>query len=90
MVFNVGTIVPRDTGHGTHPHSAAQRAVKLEKAKYLDIILYSKEQIQLENEGMKTVVDALFHSIPALSNVLLIVLLFVLVFAILGIMLLVG
>jgi hypothetical protein len=42
------------------------------------------------NEGMKTVVDALFHSIPALSNVLLIVLLFVLVFAILGIMLLVG
>jgi len=42
------------------------------------------------NEGMKTVVDALFHSIPALSNVILIVLLIILVFSILGIMLLVG
>jgi hypothetical protein len=37
------------------------------------------------NEGMKTVVDALLESIPALFNVLLIVLLFLLVFGILGV-----
>jgi len=37
------------------------------------------------NEGMKTVVDALLESVPALFNVLLIVLLFLLVFGILGV-----
>ena len=37
------------------------------------------------NEGMKTVIMALFESIPALFNVLLIVLLFILVFGILGV-----
>lgn len=42
------------------------------------------------NEGMKIVVNALFESIPVLLNVLLIVILFVFVFAILGVQLLVG
>lgn len=38
-----------------------------------------------KNEGIKNVVNALLESIPALLNVLLIVLLFLLVFGILGI-----
>jgi voltage-dependent calcium channel L type alpha-1D len=38
-----------------------------------------------KNEGIKTVVNALLESIPSLLNVLLIVLLFLLVFGILGI-----
>ena len=38
-----------------------------------------------KNEGIKTVVNALLESIPALINVLLIVMLFLLVFGILGI-----
>ena len=38
-----------------------------------------------KNEGIKTVVNSLLESIPALLNVLLIVLLFLLVFGILGI-----
>ena len=38
-----------------------------------------------KNEGMKAVVNSLLESIPALLNVLLIVLLFLLVFGILGI-----
>jgi hypothetical protein len=38
-----------------------------------------------QNEGIKTVVNALLESIPALINVLLIVMLFLLVFGILGI-----
>lgn len=38
-----------------------------------------------KNEGIKTVVNALLESIPALINVLLIVILFLLVFGILGI-----
>lgn len=43
-----------------------------------------------KNEGIKTVVNALLESIPALLNVLLIVLLFLLVFGILGIQLFKG
>lgn len=43
-----------------------------------------------KNEGIKTVVNALLESIPALINVLLIVLLFLLVFGILGIQLFKG
>jgi hypothetical protein len=43
-----------------------------------------------KNEGIKTVVNALIESIPALINVLLIVILFLLVFGILGIQLLKG
>ena len=43
-----------------------------------------------KNEGIKTVVNALLESIPALINVLLIVMLFLLVFGILGIQLFKG
>lgn len=43
-----------------------------------------------KNEGIKTVVNALLESIPALINVLLIVILFLLVFGILGIQLFKG
>jgi len=43
-----------------------------------------------KNEGIKTVVNALIESIPALINVLLIVMLFLLVFGILGIQLFKG
>lgn len=43
-----------------------------------------------KNEGIKTVVNALLESIPSLLNVLLIVLLFILVFGILGIQLFMG
>jgi len=43
-----------------------------------------------KNEGIKTVVNALLESIPALINVLLIVVLFLLVFGILGIQLFKG
>ena len=43
-----------------------------------------------KNEGIKTVVNSLILSIPALMNVLLIVLLFLLVFGILGIQLFKG
>ena len=42
-------------------------------------------KIVSKNEGIKTVVNALLESIPALVNVLLIVILFLLVFGILGI-----
>jgi len=37
------------------------------------------------NEGLKLVVNALFSSLPAMGNVMLVCLLFVLIFAILGI-----
>lgn len=43
-----------------------------------------------KNEGIKTVVNALLHSIPSLLNVLLIIILFLLVFGILGVQLLKG
>jgi len=43
-----------------------------------------------KNEGIKTVVNSLLKSIPALLNVLLIVLLFLMVFGILGIQLFKG
>ena len=43
-----------------------------------------------QNEGIKTVVNALLESIPSLINVLLIVILFLLVFGILGIQLFKG
>lgn len=43
-----------------------------------------------KNEGIKTVVNSLLESIPALLNVLLIVLLFLMVFGILGIQLFKG
>jgi hypothetical protein len=43
-----------------------------------------------KNEGIKTVVNALLESIPSLVNVLLIVMLFLLVFGILGIQLFKG
>jgi hypothetical protein len=43
-----------------------------------------------KNEGIKTVVNSLLESIPALMNVMLIVLLFLLVFGILGIQLFKG
>lgn len=43
-----------------------------------------------KNEGIKTVVNAIFQSIPSLFQVLLIVLLFLLVFGILGIQLFMG
>lgn len=43
-----------------------------------------------KNEGIKTVVNALLESIPALINVLLIVMLFLLVFGILGVQLFKG
>jgi hypothetical protein len=43
-----------------------------------------------KNEGIKTVVNSLILSIPALLNVLLIVLLFLMVFGILGIQLFKG
>lgn len=43
-----------------------------------------------KNEGIKTVVNALLESIPSLLNVLLIVLLFLLVFGILGLQLFMG
>lgn len=43
-----------------------------------------------QNEGIKTVVNALLESIPSLINVLLIVMLFLLVFGILGIQLFKG
>ena len=43
-----------------------------------------------KNEGIKTVVNSLLLSIPALLNVLLIVLLFLMVFGILGIQLFMG
>ena len=43
-----------------------------------------------KNEGIKTVVNALLESIPSLLNVLLIVLLFLLVFGILGMQLFMG
>lgn len=38
-----------------------------------------------KNEGIKTVVNALFLSIPSLLNVLLIIFLFILIFGILGV-----
>jgi len=47
-------------------------------------------KIVSKNEGVKTVVSALLESIPALINVLLIVVLFLLVFGILGIQLFKG
>lgn len=43
-----------------------------------------------KNEGIKTVVNALLQSIPSLLNVLLIIILFLLVFGILGVQLLKG
>lgn len=43
-----------------------------------------------KNEGIKTVVNALLESIPSLLNVMLIVLLFLLVFGILGVQLFSG
>jgi hypothetical protein len=46
--------------------------------------------INITNIGIKTVVNALLNSIPALMNVMLIVLLFLLVFGILGIQLFKG
>lgn len=43
-----------------------------------------------KNEGIKTVVNSLAHSIPSLLNVMLIIMLFLLVFGILGVQLFKG